>query len=46
MTHADGRVKAGVWENDEYFGTKAEWDAKVAKEKLAEEQERLAEKKT
>jgi hypothetical protein len=25
MTYADGKVKAGVWQKGEYFGTKAEW---------------------
>ena len=48
MTFADGTVKKGVWEKGSYFGTKAEWDAKIAieekeeKERLAREKERLA----
>ena len=47
-TFADGTVKKGVWEKGSYFGTKAEWDAKIAieekeeKERLAREKERLA----
>ena len=52
ITFADGTVKKGVWEEGSYFGTKAEWDAKIAKEEhekklyaekiLKEEKERLA----
>ena len=47
-TFADGTEKKGVWEKGSYFGTKAEWDAKIAieekeeKERLAREKERLA----
>tara|TARA_B110000495_G_C22743968_1_gene436111 strand:- start:43 stop:183 length:141 start_codon:yes stop_codon:yes gene_type:complete len=28
LTWADGTIKSGIWENDTYFGTKGEWDAK------------------
>ena len=42
MTFADGTVKKGVWEKGSYFGTKAEWDAKIAKEEY--EKKLLAEK--
>ena len=33
-TYADGTVKAGVWQNGEYFGTKAEWDAKEKHDRI------------
>jgi hypothetical protein len=36
-TYADGTSKAGVWENGDYFGTEAEWEAEQTKRKLAEE---------
>jgi len=45
LTYADGRVQAGVWQNSEYFGTNAEWDEKVERERLAKEKERLAKEK-
>ena len=33
-THADGTVKAGVWQNGMYFRTKAEWDAKQKHDRI------------
>ena len=36
-TYADGTTKTGVWENNAYFGTEAEWKAEQTKRKLAEE---------
>ena len=43
--YADGTTKTGVWENDVYFGTEAEWEAEQTKRKLAEDKKRLAEEK-
>ena len=43
FTWADERKpKTGVWVNDYYFGTKAEWDAKERTRKAKEEAERKA----
>ena len=41
-THAEGRIMSGFWENDTYFRTKAERDAKERELKAKAERERLA----
>ena len=42
LTSAGGETQTGVWENNSYFGTKAEWDAKERTRKTKEEADRKA----
>jgi len=42
LTYASGRTETGVWENGNYFGTKAELDAKrKAREEARQKYERI-----